>query len=83
MRLEFVLIVYFFSCFQQIDAEHSLKRSSKKAEELIVDICESLFAEHIDSNEDKQWEKLCQELIKTKIYRQKQILSTENEINST
>jgi hypothetical protein len=75
MRAEILLIISILLLSGSITTSRG---SQKNAEDLIQDICDKLFNENLDSDEDQQWETLCTNLFK---YQQHHDISSENNID--
>jgi hypothetical protein len=59
----------------------SSKRSHKKAEDLIEDICDKLFDEDLQSEENQRWEKLCKNWMKSVHHQRHSNRHDENNID--
>jgi hypothetical protein len=57
------------------------KRSHKKAEDLIEDICDKLFDEDLQSDENQRWERLCQNWMKSVHQQRHSVKPDENIID--
>jgi hypothetical protein len=80
MRTGLLFSIYALLLYGNINTIAS-KRSHKNAEDLIEDICDKLFDEDLQSEENQRWEKLCKNWIKSVDHRRHSDRQDENNID--